>query len=175
MACSRRPSVTNIKLMCTCAPREELGEGISVLLHSFLTSEIERNEWTGSRPGHFTPTEKALTYAWQKGLNFTLIVGRTSSFWIVRQSALVVVYRRFGIAYGHIEGFNRFLGLEPLKWEKKSEKDLIDTAVESSLDNCNFPGLLKSFLSLSVALREQVEVYRDLKPTREYVLCLCFM
>ena len=48
--------------MCTCAPREGLEEGMDVLLHSFLTSEIERNEWIVSRPGQFTPTEKSWDY-----------------------------------------------------------------------------------------------------------------
>lgn len=74
----------------------------------------------------------------------------------------MVVYRRFGIAYGPMEGPNRFLGFEPLKWsEKKAKTSQIPLwNRESSLDNCNFLGFLKSFLSVSVALREQVEVYR---------------
>ena len=74
----------------------------------------------------------------------------------------MAVYRRFGIAYGPIEGSNRFLGIEPLKWSENCE-EFIDSAMESSLDNFNFSGLLKSFLSVSVALGEQVEVYRDSK------------
>jgi hypothetical protein len=57
-------------------------------------------------------------------------LGRLSSFWIVRQRRFAVIYRRFGIAYGPIEGPNSFLGLELLKRSEKSE-DFIDTAVES--------------------------------------------
>jgi hypothetical protein len=116
--------------MCTCALREDLGEGMDLLLHSFLTSEIERSERTVSHHGHFTPLEKALTYIRRKRLSFTLIVGKTSSFWDVTQSTLVVVYRRYGIDYGPIAGPNRFLGLDPLKWSEKSQ-DLIYTSVES--------------------------------------------
>jgi hypothetical protein len=164
------------QLMCTCAPREGLGEGMDVLLHSFLMSKIERNEWTVSRPDQFTPTEKALTYTWQKKLNFTLIRWRPSSFWIVRQSTLVVVYRRFGIAYGPIEGPNRFLGLEPLNGAKKTKTSSVPLwNPESSLDNCNyncncncnFPG----FLIVSVVYKSRSKFIEIQKPIRESVLC----
>ena len=62
MAFSRRSSIKNVKLIFPCVPHEDLGEGMDVQLHSFLTSQIERNERKVTRPGHFTPTEKAWTY-----------------------------------------------------------------------------------------------------------------
>jgi hypothetical protein len=34
--------------------------GMEVLLHEFLTSALDGGEWLTSRPGHFTPRERAL-------------------------------------------------------------------------------------------------------------------
>ena len=59
----------------------------------------------------------------------------------------MVVYGRCGIAYGPTEGPNRFLILEPLNGAKKAKISSIPLwNPESLLDNCNFPGFLKSFL-----------------------------
>jgi hypothetical protein len=35
--------------------------------HIFLTSALDKDEWSASRPGHFTPGERALGTDWIEG------------------------------------------------------------------------------------------------------------
>jgi hypothetical protein len=36
-------------------------------LHAFLTSALDGGEWSASRPGRFTPTERATVTHWIRG------------------------------------------------------------------------------------------------------------
>jgi hypothetical protein len=38
--------------------------GVEVYLHAFLTSALDGGEWSASRPGHFTPKERAPGTHW---------------------------------------------------------------------------------------------------------------
>jgi hypothetical protein len=40
--------------------------GVSVLTHVFLTSAFVGSEWSTSRPGHFTPRERAPGTRWKE-------------------------------------------------------------------------------------------------------------
>jgi hypothetical protein len=42
--------------------------GAKVQFHAFLTSALDGGEWLASRPGHFTPGEKAPDTHWRRGL-----------------------------------------------------------------------------------------------------------
>jgi hypothetical protein len=39
-------------------------EGVDVYIHIFLTSALALGEWSASRPGRFTPGERALGTQW---------------------------------------------------------------------------------------------------------------
>jgi hypothetical protein len=41
--------------------------GVDVWVHVFLTSALVRDEWSPSRPGRFTPGERAPGYHWIGG------------------------------------------------------------------------------------------------------------
>jgi hypothetical protein len=41
--------------------------GVEVQLHAFLTSELDGGEWSASRPGRFTPRERAPGTHWIGG------------------------------------------------------------------------------------------------------------
>jgi hypothetical protein len=41
--------------------------GVDVWIHVFLTSVLVGGEWTTSRPGRFTPGERALNSLWTGG------------------------------------------------------------------------------------------------------------
>jgi hypothetical protein len=41
--------------------------GMEVQLHAFLTSALDEGEWSASRPGRFTPRERALGTHWIGG------------------------------------------------------------------------------------------------------------
>jgi hypothetical protein len=38
--------------------------GVDVEIHIFLTSALDEGEWSASRPGRFTPEERALGTRW---------------------------------------------------------------------------------------------------------------
>jgi hypothetical protein len=46
--------------------------GVEVLLYAFLNSALGAGEWSASRPGRFTPGEKASGIHWIGGLHFVL-------------------------------------------------------------------------------------------------------
>jgi hypothetical protein len=41
--------------------------GVDVYIHIFLTSALGRGEWSASRPGRFTPGERAPGTHWIRG------------------------------------------------------------------------------------------------------------
>jgi hypothetical protein len=55
--------------------------GVEVYIHEFLTSALDGGEWSGSRPGRFTPRERAPGTHWIGG-------------WVGRRAVLDTVVRR---------------------------------------------------------------------------------
>jgi hypothetical protein len=61
------PIVVKLSLCLTKHHAMKTFWGVEVWLHSFLTSAVDRGEWSASRLGRFTPRERAPVTHWIRG------------------------------------------------------------------------------------------------------------